>query len=74
MRLTKELKRIRLAALMGLVRCEWPVAGIIRDHYTINGVDVTWELRQLCRNGRYLKYSLVVDGRASFEPGKRAVR
>ena len=73
MRWTKELRRIRLAALMGLVRYSRDSSGI-NDVYRIDGVDYTWELHNLCRNQRYLK-CVVVDmetRRVIFEPGRRS--
>ena len=74
MRMTQELKRIRLAALMGLVTHSRNNTSVT-DELWLGGLIVTWHLRLLCRNQAYLKFCGVApDHHVRFEPGKREVR
>ena len=73
--LSKRIQRIRLAAIMGIVRLE-PITDVNdwRDRYTINGYEVTSQLRWLCEH-HYLRgfaeTRIMAGGSARFEPGTR---
>ena len=71
--LSKRIQRIRLAAIMGIVRLEPITDDCIRDRYTINGVEVTAQLQWLCRH-HYIgvPWRGVSEGAVRFEPGSRS--
>jgi predicted transcriptional regulator len=73
-RLSKRIQRIRLAAIMGIVRLEPYTDACIRDRYTINGVEVTAQLRWLCERDylhiREWEPRSGKGGPVRFDPGR----